>query len=439
MRSRVYINPLILAIISFLWIPGVSAAQPLKIFHIDVEQGDATLFVSPNNKTLLVDSGKNGHGARINSILQELQIDTIDVFVNTHYHEDHYGGVDELVRDFNIHIRRTYDRGDKDFISDSKRNQASFQDYYEFVGHRATHLTRGMSIPFDEEIDVTCIASGGVVLGEVDPVPAVYENDMSLALLLQFREFKYFIAGDIGVTTEDKIAHRDIVTSVDVYQANHHGSHTSSSWLLLEDLRPTVVVISNGNHAGYMHPRATTLNKFKMLDPQPAVFQTNKYYQGRLGANTADEFIADLESVDQDGTIEVAVDNETTIITVRYRDQEMHFPVKRAGEKSPLKIESLLPNPIGPDRQLELVTIKNTSDDTIPLSGWFLRDRSGKVWTLSLEQHIEPHSTLKFIRNGMAMSLNNDGDEIILINPSNEVVDRFQYSGSTEGEIIFAN
>jgi hypothetical protein len=143
--------------------------------------------------------------------------------------------------------------------------------------------------------------------------------------------------------------------------------------------------------------------------------------------------------VDQDGTIEIAVDNETGTMKVRYRDEEKSFPVKWSEEKSTLKIESLLPNPIGADRQLERVTIKNISDDTIPLSGWFLRDQSGKVWTLSLEQHIEPHSTLTFVRNGMPMSLNNDGDEIILINPSNEVVDRFKYSSSTEGEIIFAN
>lgn len=43
----------------FTWAQPLTA-QTLRIHHIDVEQGAATLFVAPGGKTLLVDSGKNG-------------------------------------------------------------------------------------------------------------------------------------------------------------------------------------------------------------------------------------------------------------------------------------------------------------------------------------------------------------------------------------------
>ncbi len=46
-------------------------AQTLRIYHIDVEQGDSTLLVTPNGQTLLVDSGKNGHGTRIKQVTGE--------------------------------------------------------------------------------------------------------------------------------------------------------------------------------------------------------------------------------------------------------------------------------------------------------------------------------------------------------------------------------
>ena len=50
---------------------------------------------------------------------------------------------------------------------------------------------------------------------------------MSISLLIAFRGFRYFVGGDIETFTEKKIALRDLVKDVDIYKANHHGSHTS--------------------------------------------------------------------------------------------------------------------------------------------------------------------------------------------------------------------
>jgi beta-lactamase superfamily II metal-dependent hydrolase len=117
--------------VSFSW------AKNLRIYHIDVEQGAATLFVSPGGRTLLVDSGKNGHGARIKAVMDQAGVTQIDHFVNTHYHEDHYGGIDELPRDLNITIGQAYDRGDKQFLPASKLNEARFRDYQDNEGVKA--------------------------------------------------------------------------------------------------------------------------------------------------------------------------------------------------------------------------------------------------------------------------------------------------------------
>ena len=95
-------------------------SQSLRIYHIDVEQVEATLFVSPGGNTLLIDSGKNGHGVRLRVLLTNLNISDIDHFVCTHYHEDHYGGINELYDASYIPIHHTYDRGDKSFLTQSK-------------------------------------------------------------------------------------------------------------------------------------------------------------------------------------------------------------------------------------------------------------------------------------------------------------------------------
>lgn len=218
-------------------VPSPAFSQTLRIYQIDVEQGDATLLVSPSGKTLLIDSGKNGHGSRLNAVMQQAGVDTIDFFVCTHYHEDHYGGIDDLVTIEGIPVMQAYDRGDKSFLPSSTTNSSTYQDYQSAVGEQATHIMRGESIPFDPELSVVCISSGGVVLEEVNPVTGVDENDMSVSLLIQYKGFRYFIAGDIEASTEQKIADRDLALDVDVHKSNHHGSHMSSSADFMHDLK----------------------------------------------------------------------------------------------------------------------------------------------------------------------------------------------------------
>ena len=72
-------------------------------------------------------------------------------------------------------------------------------------------------------VRVTCISSSGVVIGEENPTTGVDENDMSIALLITYGNFRYFMGGDIERETEGDIAERDLVMDVDMYQADHHG------------------------------------------------------------------------------------------------------------------------------------------------------------------------------------------------------------------------
>jgi competence protein ComEC len=431
----------LLAFTFVLLLGPFSWAQGLRIYHIDVEQGAATLFVSPGGETLLIDSGKNGHGPRIKTVMDQAGVTQIDHFVNTHYHEDHYGGIDELARDLNVSIGAAYDRGDKQFLPASKHQEARFRDYQDAVGHQAIHLTRGVAIPLDPAMSVICISSGGVVLAEDPHVHGDDENDMSISLLIQHGRFRFFVGGDMHAATEKKIADRDMVLDVDVYQANHHGSHTSSSPLFMNDLKPTVIVISNGDRADYQHPRQVTLNTYGSLTPQPKVFQTNKYFKGGLGGNVPDDFIADLaSSAAQTGTILISVDEPAGTYTVSYRDKSHVFEIKDRDvvtmSASSVVIEDLLPRPPGLDIKNETVTIKNKGSVAVSLSGWRLQDESGRIWPLTATGTLNPNQSATIRRNGMPMSLNDDGDEIVLLDASNAERDRFRYTTSVEGQVI---
>jgi hypothetical protein len=152
-----------------------------------------------------------------------------------------------------------------------------------------------------------------------------------------------------------------------------------------------------------------------------------------------DAFIADPQSGDKDGTILITVDAATGGYTARYGTTVRPFQIKNPTASQQVAtatvvIESLLPNPRGIDEQLEEVTLRNRGTTAVSLAGWVLRDRSGLTWTLN--SSLNPGQLITFRRNGQAMSLNNAGDEIVLIDSTLVERDRFGYQTSSEGALI---
>jgi competence protein ComEC len=439
-RPHLRLTGLLSLCVLILWLPAVASGQTLRIYHIDVEQGDATLLVTPSGKSLLVDSGKNGHGPRIRAAMQQAGVAQIDAFVATHYHEDHYGGIDDLVN-AGVPVVQAFDRGDKDCcLSSAKKNEKTFKDYQQAVGQHAVHLQRGMRIELDPAVTITCISSGGVVIGETDPHAGEDENDMSVSLLITFGGFRYFVGGDVEGPTEAKIAARDLVLDVDVYQADHHGSHTSSSAAFLADLKPTVVVVSNGSVERYKHPRSVTLQAYAAAAGPPVVFQTNKCFFQTPCANVPDAFIADPDPGDDDGTVLVTVSAAGSTYTVTFGATSQQFTTKAAPPApavTSVLIETVLPNPVGNDEQLEEVTLRSTGTQTELLNGWRLLDRSGFEWDLA--GSLKPSESRTFRRNGRPMSLNNNGDDVMLVDAEDVERDRFTYTSSVEGVAIKRN
>lgn len=426
-----------------LFVLGVSAAtasnaQTLRIFHIDVDQGDSTLFVSPSGRSLLVDTGNTGQGPRIRAAMARAGVTQIDHLVTTHYHSDHYGAADELITDSPATtVVNVHDRGDKAFLPASKTSGDRYTEYDNALGHRAHHLMRGETIALDSSMVVTCISSGSVVLGEAPIQHGPDENDMSISLLIQFGDFRYFVGGDIHEHTEQKIANLDLVTEVDVYQANHHGSHTSSSLDFMTDLTPTLIVISNGNHGGHEHPRQVTLNTYAGLTPAPTVLQTNKYTKGGDGGTVADEFIADLDTTGDDGEIVLTVQPDGAY-TAAYRGMTRTFQSKpRVATGAPtISIISLLADPIGSDRDLEQVELRNNHTASVDLTGWLLRDESGRVWSLTSLGTVDSGDTATIIRGAMAMTLNNGGDTIQVVDAAGAVVNEVTYGAASTGSVV---
>jgi beta-lactamase superfamily II metal-dependent hydrolase len=419
----------------------LASAQTLRIYHIDVEQADSALLVMPNGKSLLIDSGNNRQGDRLRKVMAQAGVTQIDALVISHYHADHYGSADDLIND-GISILETYDRGRRDLVKPEDKTKPRYKEYMEAVGEDAIALRPGDTISLDPTVTIKCLAPSGAVMG-APTMTSDDENDLSVSLLIEFAGFKAFFGGDTHELVEAMIAANDLAKDVDLYKASHHGSDTSSSAAFLSDLNPTLIVISNGSNGIYKHPRAVTLQAYQSLTPAPTVIQTNRCKISAPCGNVPPAFIADPEQSGKDGTIQISADAVTRTFTVRYGLTTVRtFAFKAAGSpgvtpSANAVIQSLLPNPAGDDEQLEEVTIRNAGTAVLSLSGWTLKDRSGLTWALT--GTMSAGQTLTVRRNGQAMTLNNTGDEISLVDDANVERDRFSYASSSQGQRIQTN
>jgi len=244
-------------------------AQGLKIHHINVGQGDCTLFVSPTGKTLLVDAGPNKMGtSSVLPYLQSIGVAKLDYVIATHYHADHIGGLDEVLTGLGAaNIGTVYDRGTANAVPATAvyTNYASAADA-ALGGHHA--LTAGTTIDLGGGVSLTCLATDGTVLGYGLVSNATSsENDLSSAWLLSYNEFRYFTGGDCGgesssyADLETPIATSSGVGAVDAFKVDHHGSTYSSNQTFVNTLHPTAAVIMVGNGNSYNHPVQAILDR----------------------------------------------------------------------------------------------------------------------------------------------------------------------------------
>lgn len=294
------------------------AAGNLVIKHIDVEQASATLIIAPNGEMMLIDSGEKGKGKRIHAAMGGRT--TLEHFLLTHYHDDHDGGLPELMKDHGVSVLHAYDRGAKESESGDH-----FDAYQTAVGETATTVTPGWSITFGG-VRVQCVAVNGQVYGQPPVAIPSDENDCSIGLLVMYGKFRYFIGGDMHHKVEKRIPASGLAEDVDVYVASHHGSNTSSYEGFVDHLDPDVVVISNGDHGGFQHPRQVVLDMFDNYDPSPLVLQTNQLTKfSRGGGNVPLPQIADPETRDDDGTVTITVHPDLGRYDIDFENNRGHW------------------------------------------------------------------------------------------------------------------
>jgi beta-lactamase superfamily II metal-dependent hydrolase len=234
----------------------------LTIVMVDVGQGDGIVLRTPGGTVHVVDAGPENQGtAAMLPSIDSLQPTGYGFAFLSHFHDDHQGGMDEVLqRPFSL----AYDRGD---VRRTNTSQATL-DYLATAGARRRTIALGQTYSLGDQVTMRCVAVNGQVAGGggLDPTGSNQEeNARSMALRLDYGAFSMWFGGDLtggGSSTPDVEGPATAACGdVDVYKVNHHGSNTSTSLNLISRLDPELAVVSAGAGNSFGHPTTTTVNR----------------------------------------------------------------------------------------------------------------------------------------------------------------------------------
>lgn len=233
----------------------IQDGEKLQIWFLDVGQADSIL-IQNGDANMLIDAGNNEDGKKLVSYFQSLGIESFQYVIGTHAHEDHIGGMDDIIDNFNI---------DTFYMPDAITTTATFESVLDSLeAKNIAFQTPSIDSIFklgNATIDVLYVGTDDSDL-----------NNTSIVLKLTYGNTSMLFMGDAEKEVETIIEKKDI--SADVLKVGHHGSNTSSSKTFLEKVNPSYAIISVGTGNSYGHPSNTTIQNLENQNIQ--IYRTDE-------------------------------------------------------------------------------------------------------------------------------------------------------------------
>ena len=237
-------------LLAFLVVVLLSALEVPKFFAdgmtfraFDVGQGDSFFFSFPDGSTMLVDAGPRKTGKELVAKLRSIGVRSIDLLVATHPHEDHIGGMIEVLR--SLPVGKVWDSGynhgsnvQKEMLAIIRRKNIRFgRPRAGFIEERG-------------EVKIEVLAPREAISGTASDA-----NNNGVVVRVSFGEVSFLMMADVEEPGRGKIGAFPKST---VLKVSHHGSRNGTDPELLRQVAPEVAILSYGRGNSYGHPHRET-------------------------------------------------------------------------------------------------------------------------------------------------------------------------------------
>lgn len=223
----------------------------LTLTMIDVGQADSFLL-EQNGKTALIDCGTRSSGKDVVEYLKNEGISKIDYVFGTHPHDDHMGGMYDVITNFKIGTI---------IVPEVETGQVTTNWYIKLM----TEIKDG-------EYDVEYATEGAMynlgdatikIIGPIN-IPTNNLNNYSTILKVSFGEMDIIMTGDAEISVEKDVLEKyKEELDAEILKVGHHGSDTSTSDEFLEAIDPEYALISTTINNKYEHPIKSVMQKLK--------------------------------------------------------------------------------------------------------------------------------------------------------------------------------
>lgn len=218
----------------------IDNSNELLVYFIDVGQADA-IYIKDSDENMLIDAGNNADGKLLVNYLKGLGVTSFKYVVGTHAHEDHIGGMDNIINNFKIN---TF------YMPDAISTSKTFEDVLDALeSNKVAFMTPKIGDTFNLKNAMFEVLSLGTDTSDL--------NDTSIVLKMTYNNTCTLFMGDASSAVEKNLLDKNI--NCDVLKVGHHGSKYSSSEAFIKAVKPTYGIIMVGKDNKYGHPTEKTL------------------------------------------------------------------------------------------------------------------------------------------------------------------------------------
>lgn len=217
----------------------------LEVYFIDVGQADSIL-IKQGEQTALIDAGNNADGEMLVQFMQKKDIEKLNYLIGTHPHEDHIGGMDDVIRSFEI---------GQIYLPKIGTNTKSYEELLKTIEEKEKKVK---SFQKGDKIFI------GKAEMEVMTDSILEKKNLNLSssiLRLTYGEKSFLFTGDAEVENEKTRKW----PKTNVLKVGHHGSTTSSSLTFLQQVKPEYSIISVGKDNDYGHPKQEIIKRLQQV------------------------------------------------------------------------------------------------------------------------------------------------------------------------------